>query len=338
MVGIFIFSQIRSFVVLRHVKEYKKLTSLKFLLAVLLFLIAPDLKADVVSHLRKMNYDNAPSGIDGIDCIYMINLDERPEKWKASISQLKPYGLKIRRLSAVNGWTLSNSTLEAIGVKYQPGMRTDLLGTRFDKNKRKITERIFKHKDKAYFTEDISLGAIGCALSHLSVLLDAYKKNYDTIWVMEDDILVVDHPKKLARRVKELDALVGSGNWDILFTDTDYQNALGAIIKCDSVRTRPNFSPKNLCVFNLRQRVGSHFIRTGARYGAHSMIVRRSGIKKLLAFIKQYKVFLPYDMEYLLPPGMKLYSLNSPIIANQAGALTDNAYPGYMGVVQAKTQ
>src|SRR5207237_6605093 len=76
---------------------------------------------------------------------------------------------------------------------------------------------------KTYFVHCMALGAIGCSLSHISVLQDAYDSGYETIWVMEDDVEVLDDPHRLSDLVSELDTLVGPDRWDVLFTDVDYR-------------------------------------------------------------------------------------------------------------------
>ena len=62
---------------------------------------------------------------------------------------------------------------------------------------------------------------IGCALSHLSVIRNAYDAGYQTIWVLEDDIAVEQDPHRLSALIDKLDSLVGKEGWDILYTDTD---------------------------------------------------------------------------------------------------------------------
>ena len=59
------------------------------------------------------------------------------------------------------------------------------------------------------------------------------------------------------------------------------------------------------------------------------MIVRRSGMKKILDFIKAHKIFLPYDMEFYLPQGIRMYSLKDDVVSTQIKALSDNGAPRY---------
>jgi GR25 family glycosyltransferase involved in LPS biosynthesis len=133
--------------------------------------------------------------VRNIDFIYMINLDQRPEKWIHCLDELTPYHIYPYRFSAVNGWELSLQELNQLGVKYLEKFGKTLWGTAY------LPERNFEpyHEsmhvvDRTYFCHCMSRGAIGIVLSHLSILQDAYNAGYQTIWVMEDDIEVIQNP------------------------------------------------------------------------------------------------------------------------------------------------
>ncbi len=57
-----------------------------------------------------------------IDFIYVLNLDQRPEKFEHTVQQLAPWGITPYRFSAVNGWELTLDTVTAVGVKYKKSM------------------------------------------------------------------------------------------------------------------------------------------------------------------------------------------------------------------------
>jgi hypothetical protein len=119
-----------------------------------------------------------------------------------------------------------------------------------------------------------------------------------------------------------------------LFTDTDTKGQDGKYVPCVSHALRPNFSPKNPDGFAQKRSVSPDFMQIGARYGAYSMIVRRSGMKKLLNFFKHYHLFLPFDMDYTLPTGIQLYALKDDVISTQPQALTDNGKCNYKKKLQ----
>jgi len=281
--------------------------------------------ADLFDHLKPALNKEGPHDMRNIDFIYMINLDERPEKFQISVSQLDPYGIFPYRFSAVNGWTLSNECLNDVGVLFSEGMRADVLGTCYGEEP---THGLMIPGNK-YVAYKMSKGVIGIVLSHLSVLKDALDSGYDTIWVMEDDILVIRNPHLISYMIDLLDSQVGYGNWDILFTDQDTKDSLGNYVPCYSAAPRPNFEPKDPDKFAEKKRVSRDFRKIGARYGTYSMILRRSGIQKIYDFITEHKVFLPYDMDFYLPENMHMYTVNTEVISTLIDAFSDNQRPGY---------
>lgn len=272
-----------------------------------------------------------------IDFIYTINLDQRPEKFKSCVDQLSLYGIVPYRFSAVNGWELSLEDINDLGIKYEPWMESGKWGTRYLLDGGgKPHHEIVHQAGVNYFSHCMSQGAVAIVLSHLSILEDAYKSGYETIWVMEDDIDVVRDPHLLSDLIEKLDMLVGKEGWDILFTDPNTKNKEGAYVPCTAYAWRPNFSPRDPQKFGEKVDISADFKRVGARYGAYSMIVRRSGMRKLLKFFKHYHIFLPYDMDFTQPPGIVFYSVNYDVISTQPNAPSDNGAPNYKNEREAK--
>lgn len=284
----------------------------------------------VTEHLKTAENKQCQNPLRNIDFIYMINLDERPEKFQKSLAKLYPYGILPYRFSAVNGWELSLSVINDIGVKFDPTMPSDMMGTCYlQEAAGQPTHEIMHVTGRNYFAHKMTRGAIGIVLSHLSVLKDALDSGYETIWVMEDDIDIIQSPLILPDMIDSLEKCVGKGNWDIMFTDKDTKNRLGNYVSCLSYAPRPNYEPKDPTRFAQKIEIGEHFHKIGARYGAYSVIISRSGMEKLYAFITTHDVFLPYDMDYTLPDDIKLYSLREDIVSPLVGAETDNERPGY---------
>lgn len=110
-----------------NVYEISK-NNIRFVLFFLLLVKMP-LSAGVEDHLKKAENKQCQNPLRNIDFIYMINLDQRPEKFQKSCEQLSVYGIVPYRFSAVNGWELSLSVINDIGVKYHPNMPSDMMGT-----------------------------------------------------------------------------------------------------------------------------------------------------------------------------------------------------------------
>ncbi|MCB1111789.1 MAG: glycosyltransferase family 25 protein [Chlamydiales bacterium] len=295
-----------------------------------LLLLSTSLAGDVLQHLHPCTGKIDKQELKHVDFIYLINLDERPEKLANTLKELEPYGIHPYRFSAVNGWRLSLEVINDVGVRYQPWMQQGYYGTCYlPENKGQQTLEKINIIGRNYFCQTLSLGAIGCCMSHLSVLKDAYDSGYETIWVMEDDIQVLRSPHLISKIIEDLDAAVGSDGWDILYTDRDTKGSDGKYVICESYYPRPNFVPGDPSRFAMKRRIAKQIRQVGARYGTYSMIIRRSGIRKLLDFFRQYQVFLPYDMDIYLPEEIRMFTVMKDIVSTYPTAASDNRIPGY---------
>ena len=289
-------------------------------------------EADLDPYLKKALNKTDVSSMRNIDFIYMINLDQRPEKWQSSIDQLTPYGITPYRFSAVNGWELTLEAINDVGLKFDPMMVGGFMGTCYPMDGDFTpSHQVIENFGQTYFCHCMARGPIGIVLSHLSVLQDAYDSGYETIWVMEDDIDVLDDPRIIPDLIDCLDDVVGKDNWDILFTDVDIRDQQGYHKPTIWAARRPDFPDYyKLNDFTENKVVSSDFRKIGARYGATSMIVRRCGMKKLLQFFHAHSVFLPYDLDFIYPRNIKLYTVLKDVVSNLPKALSDNGYPYYL--------
>lgn len=284
--------------------------------------------ADVEDHLRLHFDKSVMQSIEGVDFIYLINLDERPEKWQRSIHQLALYGIIPCRFPAVNGWKLSLDTINDVGLVFSRTMQGGFMGTSYHRDGDfQPSHEAIAHEGQTYFCHCLSRGAIGIFLSHLSILQDAWDSGYETIWIMEDDIDVCKDPSILSSLIQKLDAC--DRNWDILFTDRDIKGRDGRYVPNFWAGRRPDFFPVEPNRYDYRADISEDFFKVGSRSGAHSMIIRRCGISKLLQFCKAHQIFFPYDMEYILPPGISLYCVREDVISNLPEAPSDNGGPTY---------
>lgn len=281
--------------------------------------------------LQKVEKKRGRHAMEGIDFIYMINLDERPEKFYQSAKELQLYGINPYRFSAVNGWKLPTKAFDQIGMKLALGtLREPLIGSTYfeEDGKEYIHTEFMQENGPAYFIRYLARGAIGIVLSHLSVLQDAYDSLYKTIWVMEDDVEVCVDPRQISSLLASLDKI--APDWDIFFTDTDTKDTAGNHVSCGALAARPNVTiPPISTFFEKFYPLGNNFYRTGMRYGAYSMILRRSGIKKILDYYRAYRVFIPYDMDFWLSPNLLMVYYNQDIVSHRAGAPSDNNEPRY---------
>lgn len=288
--------------------------------------------ADLEDHLKPALHKCEEYGMRSVDFIYIINLDQRPERWHLSTEQLALYGIYPYRFSAVNGWELSLEDINDVGLKFTPEMEGGFMATSYHIDEGGLpSHETIQNFGQTYFCHCMSRGAIGIALSHISILQDAFDSGYETIWVMEDDIQVLRNPHILSDLIDELDLLVGKENWDILFTDRDIRDANGHHKACYWAARRPDFRIfSQINDYGKRSKVGQNFWKIGARWGAHSMIIRRSGLKKLLKFFMAHQIFLPYDMDFILPPNIKLFTVANDVVSNTPNSASDNGAPNYL--------
>lgn len=269
--------------------------------------------------------ENKPGicGMPGIDFIYMINLDKRPEKYYRTMKELAPYGIFPYRFSAVNGWQLSNQAIGELGVHFDEGAPEGPIASvfRHEDGKEYMSFEIMKEPGVSYYCHSMSRGAIGCILSHLSVLQDAYDSGYNTIWIIEDDIKVVSNPLELTSLMSDLD--VQAPDWDVLFTDNEIKAGDGSRTYCLGIRPRPKVQLQPLYYYTQRQNVTPDIMKIGLRFGSTSMIVRRTGMKKILDYFKTYKIYFPYDLDYCFVPDIKLYQCVRDIVTNIPGGVSD---------------
>ena len=278
------------------------------------------LEAGVQDYFKKAEgkSDVYRNQVRNIDFIYTINLDQRPEKFAHCVNELAPYGISPYRFPAVNGWELSLETINMLGIPYRDGMVKNLWGTAYlPEGDFMPYHEVMNVEGRTYFCHCMSRGAIGIVLSHLSVLQDAYDSGYKTIWVMEDDIEVIQNPHVLSDLIDKLNSFTGKKNegWDILFTDQDTKNQNGEYVPCLGHARRPNYIPNKPERFASRISVKNTFRKIGARYGAYSMIVSRSGMKKILNYFKTYGIFLPYHMDFYLPNDISMYAVISDVVS-----------------------
>lgn len=263
----------------------------------------------------------------GIDFIYMINLDERPDRFARTSQKLAPFGIVPYRFSAVNGWRLSFEAIDTLGVYSTPKSFFRPLATvyRHIDGEEYVSHEIMGEEGVCYYSHCLSRGAIGILLSHLSCLQDALDSGYDTVWVMEDDIHVVQNPHILSRLIAELDRI--DPHWDVLYTDYEGKTALGDIVRCWDVQQRPGVELLPIQHYREHRRISFDLMKIGMRYGAYSMIVRRSGMEKILNFFKTHKLFLPYDMDNVYVPNIRFYQPLHDIVTHTNSNDSNNAAP-----------
>ncbi len=138
----------------------------------------------VLNHVIPLTITETTSGLDQVDCIYVINLDHRPERWNRTKTYFKQWNCFPNRISAVNGGAIPKWEIDELRGPYDLQM---------------------------------NLGAVGCLMSHLSIYKDAYDRGFNTVWICEDDIELRGNIRDLSKILTDLTKI--DPNWDVLYTD-----------------------------------------------------------------------------------------------------------------------
>lgn len=234
----------------------------------------------VVNFLKPSNVKSSKSGIKRVDCIYVINLDKRPEKWRRMKQILNENGMSASRFSAINGWEICLEDRQELAGNYPIRMLP---------------------------------GEVGCLLSHVSVIKDALNRGYNAIWILEDDVEFVEDPHQISGLIAKLNKI--DPNWDILYTDIDSKNNLGVRVPALDADFRPdrifNYSLEH---YLKRTPVSEDFIRLGQRYGMYSLLVSRKGMRKVYNFYSHVYLWSAIDIDIHYIPTIREYSTTRDIV------------------------
>ena len=128
----------------------------------------------------------------GVDKIFVINLERRPERRERMRAALKLLNLRYELFSAIDGRQLNESYLEELNVTMLTGWR-DPWGSR-----------------------TITYGEIGCFLSHYFIWEKVVAGEMDSVIVLEDDIrFLPGFRMRFSEMVDEVKRL--SLDWDLIY-------------------------------------------------------------------------------------------------------------------------
>lgn len=226
-----------------------------------------------------------PSGVCGVDRIYYINLDSRKERNSRLQRMLIDYGVHADRVSAFNGYSLSKR-------RYK-----QLVG--------------YENVDPA-----MTIGAVGCALSHFSIWRDAYEHSYGAVWILEDDIEFWEPHEKITEMILRLDEI--DPEWDVFFTDPDTRTWDGTFYR--QAQKPPGNNPEIPLLggeyYFKRESIDDDLERIHLRIGAYSMIVSHRGIKKYMEFHTLFNIWTHVDVSIHLVPGIREYVAKNALVTH----------------------
>jgi GR25 family glycosyltransferase involved in LPS biosynthesis len=238
------------------------------------------LETPIVKHLKSVELTSPESGLSLVDCIYVINLDERPEKWERMQKLLTDRGLQANRFSGINGWKIPENVRMELAGNYPVRLRG---------------------------------GDLGCLLSHLSVIKDAHARNFDLIWVMEDDVDFLEDATQLPEILVKLSEI--DPDWDVFFTDTNSKNREGIYVPSLGSDFRPDREHPPLQFYLEQIQIDKDLLKIRQRFGMYSFLLSKKGIQKILDYFTHVYLWTAFDIDVHYVPNIREYSSTKDIIS-----------------------
>lgn len=144
----------------------------------------------------------------GLDAVFYINLDHRGTRRMLMENLALGQDLHLTRVPAVDGRTLTASDIESLGIRPHEAHYFCPL------------------EDGTRPRRHLTLGEIGCFLSHYGIWKEMIDRNLEKVLILEDDVvfLVDDFRMKLAAALDELERL--QLDWDLLYLQISKPNGL----------------------------------------------------------------------------------------------------------------
>ena len=214
----------------------------------------------VLKHIKTFERELLPSNIKSLDCVYILNLAKRREKLEAIEENLRGEGLIFNCFEGIDGWDLPSNTLK------------DLY-------------RVYREFNALFIPK---LGEMGCILSSLSIIQDAYNRGYECIWLLQDDVEILSPLNQITDYIEKLKRV--APDWGLLFTDLDarkYNNnhkKPADLLKITSLKGLYNEKHRMQGKRWLlkRKNISSDFQEIRMRYGTYSVLISRCGMKKII--------------------------------------------------------
>ncbi len=225
-----------------------------------------------------------------IDKIYIVSLDWSDEHIASILKEIDKVGLPHEvpfEVLGIDGRKLTTHHMQLMGIEAYKDWNLN------------TSDVYVKDNANRYWQRDVTLGEIGCTLSHIAIWEDAYKNGYDNILVYEDDF-VFEKPMDWSQLNK-----VKSMNYDLFY--------LGRLLQTgfEGVQDTP---------------IDDMICKPGYSYQTHALLLSKNGIKKLVEnHLAKYKKmifvideFLPTlycetprtDLNYIFEKDLITFALN----------------------------
>ena len=218
-----------------------------------------------------------------INKAYVINLKERPDKWKTIQRDFAHTGLKLTRWNAVYG--------------------------------KKLSDKEYAEKTTALCNEFCSPGMVGCWLSHYNIWQNIVKNKENNVLILEDDAYPIKNFNYMFNKIwTEI-----PDDWDIVLLGCNgscSRSLLHKIIAYD-IMSKLIYGRKNMSVYK-NNKIQKHIFRPSFPIATHAYMISYNGAKKLINNPLLKKVSYHIDntlARYVYgDSSFKLYAFNPQIV------------------------
>ncbi len=274
---------------------------------------AKDIEASYKKALHKRDFHH----IYGIDYIYVINANKDLNKFRDLKKQFGKYDIVPYRFNAVEASKMTYNQLSNVGLHPIESSGYDSLQVKRSGKNWILSQQPMVDLKYTYFHRQIKVEEISRNIDFLSVIYDAYKSKYKTVWIMEDDVEILVDPNILIGYITQIKR--DHPNWDVLYTDIDSRNRLDPYFSdytYFSYPLRPDVAFEDIKFYQERGNDSYPISKLGLRRGAHSFIINRKAMKKILDYYHKHRFFIPFSVELQLIPSLKLYCLRDEVVTN----------------------
>ncbi len=146
-------------------------------------------------------------------------------------------------------------------------------------------QKICKNMSPIMIKNNFSIGALGCMLSHITVLKDALKNNHKNILILEDDFIIVNN---FIKKFEDIDISIKNNNinWDFIYLGKKQ----GYFDKYDIVKDIHNDNT----FINTKDFNEFFYIPNYQTWATHAILIKNTIFQEIINFEKN--IIAPIDI------------------------------------------
>ena len=243
---------------------------------------------------------NKNSGLPGVDSIYVINLNTRPDKWEKMQSLFNKHYLNPNRLAATDGWSLLHEKMDYLSGPYPVRLQACEYGR---------------------------------LISYLRALKDGYDRGFECIWICEDNVEFFDSVQKIPELIEELYDF--DPNWDVFYPDIGQRYRVDEHIFRNLNITydpRPDEELESYDYYKKKFRVSDTLMKIRSRAPFNSMFVSRRGMLRILHYFTHVFLWSPIDVNLHTIPNIRQYASKIDIVSRWTDKDQATSHPSSLSI------